>query len=308
MISGVSGSGWSRRRAEKQWQRELLREIRAIETTDEGPDGGRVTPVRGALPRPPRPSRRARREHREGLRPERRRTVTTLTVTASVIGALVLFNLGPGAVQVRQWLGFDDRIGTTVEADGSGEYAFLATRPGSDRPIAWSTCRPIEYVVNPDGAPDDWDDLVGDAVETMSKATGLVFEDLGTTDDRDFEGRFGPAGQPRPVLVGWADADEVDGLAGDVAGLAGPMSGGEGMFPTYVTGRVVLDREAFEDIESLPGAEVQQRAIVLHELGHLVGLDHVDDPTELMFATTRSTELGPGDLSGLAILGSGPCG
>jgi hypothetical protein len=301
MISGVGGSEWSRRRAEKQWQRDLLREIRALETTDDshdvGPDGGSVTPIRRAARRPRRVSG------------ERRRTFTTVTVTASIVVALVLFNLSPGAAQVRQWLGIgDERLGAAVDGGDSSAYAFLATGRGTDQPIGWSPCEPIDYVVNPDGAPDDWEDLVRDAVATISQATGLVFDDGGTTDDRDFEGRFSPGGSARPVLIGWADDDEVSGLAGDVAGLAGPMSRHNGIIQKYVTGRVVLDREAFEDIEGAPDGDRQKRAIVIHELGHLVGLDHVDDPTQLMYRSTVTTELGAGDRSGLAILGNTPCG
>ena len=272
-----------------------------METTDAGPDGGSVTPIRG---RPPRPRRR-RRVRRERVGTDRRRTVTTVLVTGAVVFALVLFNLSPGAAQVRRWLGIDDRLGAAVEGDGSGAYEFLATRTGTDRPITWSPCDPIEYVVNPDGAPDEWEDLLRSSVTAISKATGLVFSYEGTTDDRDFEGRFGPGGSARPVLVGWADADEVDGLDGDVAGLAGPMSRSDGIFEKYVTGRVVLDREAFDDIDDAR----EQRAIVMHELGHLVGLDHVDDPSQLMFKeNTGVTELGRGDRSGLAILGNGRCG
>lgn len=270
-----------------------------METTDEGPDGASVTPIRGGLPRPARRVRRARRQGGD-----RRRTVTTVMVTASVVFALVLFNLSPGAGQVRRWLGIDDRLVAAVDGDGRGAYEFLATRPGTDKPIAWSPCDAIEYVVNPDGAPDEWEDLLRSSVAAISAATGLVFSNEGTTDDRDFEGRFGPGGSPRPVLVGWADADEVEGLDGDVAGLAGPMSRDDGIFQTYVTGRVVLDSEAFDDI----GDARDQRAIVMHELGHLVGLDHVDDPTQLMYKeNTGVTELGRGDRSGLAILGNGRC-
>ena len=51
------------------------------------------------------------------------------------------------------------------------------------------------------------------------------------------------------------------------------------------------------------------QAIVDHEFGHLVGLDHVDDPGELMAEVNIGrTSYGPGDLEGLARLGAIPCG
>jgi hypothetical protein len=50
-------------------------------------------------------------------------------------------------------------------------------------------------------------------------------------------------------------------------------------------------------------------AIVLHEVAHVIGLGHVSEPMELMYAdNTGQVELGPGDREGLARLGSLPCG
>ncbi len=51
------------------------------------------------------------------------------------------------------------------------------------------------------------------------------------------------------------------------------------------------------------------RSTVLHELGHLVGLAHVADPSQLMYEDMRSevTSFQGGDIAGLARLGSGYC-
>jgi hypothetical protein len=50
------------------------------------------------------------------------------------------------------------------------------------------------------------------------------------------------------------------------------------------------------------------RAIVMHELGHVVGLAHVDDRGELMYADSVGQKtFGPGDLTGLGALGRGRC-
>ena len=51
------------------------------------------------------------------------------------------------------------------------------------------------------------------------------------------------------------------------------------------------------------------RGVIEHELGHVVGLDHVNDATQLMNPSETPTVTGyaAGDLSGLAILGEGQC-
>ena len=48
--------------------------------------------------------------------------------------------------------------------------------------------------------------------------------------------------------------------------------------------------------------------MLLHELGHVLGLDHVDNADELMNDDNLGlTAYGPGDLAGLRQLGNGPC-
>jgi predicted Zn-dependent protease len=49
--------------------------------------------------------------------------------------------------------------------------------------------------------------------------------------------------------------------------------------------------------------------VVLHEFGHLVGLDHVTDPSQLMYKqpTAHANGFEDGDRRGLALLSGGPC-
>ncbi len=74
----------------------------------------------------------------------------------------------------------------------------------------------------------------------------------------------------------------------------------------YVTGAIALDTEAFT------AATIEQRprtmeAIVLHEIAHVIGLEHGPEPSELMAARNNGqVELGPGDRQGRATLGSLP--
>jgi hypothetical protein len=68
---------------------------------------------------------------------------------------------------------------------------------------------------------------------------------------------------------------------------------------------VGLSRTWFAESLADPETAAVARGVVLHELAHLVGLDHVEDPAEV--ATSATVALGPGDRQGLAAVGAGAC-
>jgi hypothetical protein len=74
-----------------------------------------------------------------------------------------------------------------------------------------------------------------------------------------------------------------------------------------VTGTVVLDRAQLAEAARLDRGAV--RATVLHEVGHLVGLDHTADRTQLMFSEAQPDvrDFGGGDRRGLPTLGAQDC-
>ena len=113
-----------------------------------------------------------------------------------------------------------------------------------------------------------------------------------------------------PVLLAWTTPEQDPRLRGDTAGIAGSVPESTGMSGDlrYVTGIVVLDAPQFRDLLRQVAGWERARAIVMHELGHLVGLAHVEDPLELMGERNMiPLEFGPGDLQGLATLGNGSC-
>ena len=196
----------------------------------------------------------------------------------------------------------------------TGGFAFSALQPDGDGPVAYSPCRPIHYVVRPDGAPPGGPALIQAAVTRVSVATGLQFVDDGTT--REVPSADRKAYQPdvygsrwAPVLIAWSTAAESPELAGEVAGIAGSASVTRSGRSVYVTGSVTLDSDDIAVLDALPGTRATALGVVTHELAHLVGLDHVDEPTQLMYPTTSVTRTGAeaGDLAGLAALGSGEC-
>lgn len=198
---------------------------------------------------------------------------------------------------------------------GEGGYVFLARQADGTTPVAWDPCRPIHYVVRETGAPPDGDALLAAAIARVETATGLRFVDDGTTDEVPTLPQR-PEYQPQrygdrwaPVLVAWSDQDEVPMMAG-VLGRAGPATFDSGRpgGKRYVSGIVVLSRSGIAGLIGV-GKEGQAEGVVLHELGHLVGLDHSGDPGQVMFSESFSpySDYLAGDLRGLARLGAGPC-
>ncbi|MCZ3387822.1 MAG: matrixin family metalloprotease [Actinomycetia bacterium] len=205
----------------------------------------------------------------------------------------------------------------SITAPTDSNYAFVRTQPNSAEPVAFDPCRPIHYVVRPGGAPPGGMDLLHTAINNVSAATGLQFVDDGVTDEAPSELR--PNYQPdhygdrwAPVLISWSTPEEYGGLAGQVIGLTGsePVTTDDGQL-ALVSGHVTLDAEQTNDLltKTLLNGRSVVIATITHELGHLVGLAHVNDLNQLMYPTARPTTFtfGSGDLTGLAALGSGRC-
>lgn len=76
----------------------------------------------------------------------------------------------------------------------------------------------------------------------------------------------------------------------------------------FVTGAVQLDAAKLGALIGQPNGPQSVQAIILHEVGHLLGLAHVNDPTQLMYARgSLATDYALGDLAGLGRLGATTC-
>jgi hypothetical protein len=180
---------------------------------------------------------------------------------------------------------------------------------GADRPARWDPCKPIHYVVQTGWMPPGGRADLAASLGRLAKVSGLVFVDDGDTDELPTQHRA--AYQPKrygkrwaPLLIGWVPPDQTDlGLGHGVAGITvavaipGPKGG------SIVTGQLALDADHELPPGFGPGAT--EGEVLLHELGHAVGLGHVLDPTQVMYPQTTNSEsqYGAGDRAGLAALG-----
>ncbi|MFF0990956.1 peptidase [Kocuria nitroreducens] len=204
-------------------------------------------------------------------------------------------------------------LGTPPEVEDPGGYRFMDPPDPAQPMVAYDPCRPVHYVVRPDGGPPGGRQLIEEAVAEISAATGLRFVPAGTTTEAPAEQRapYQPERYGRqwaPVLVAWSDETEVPGLAGNVVGLGGSTARQAPGRPfVYVTGQVALDAPGLTQVLDHPDGAAHVRATIIHELAHVVGLAHVDDPTQMMHPAGGATVLSAGDRAGLSELGSGPC-
>ncbi|HEU5150466.1 MAG TPA: hypothetical protein VFU19_08215 [Iamia sp.] len=196
-----------------------------------------------------------------------------------------------------------------------GPYEFFYTEPDGD-PVAWDPCGPIRYVVNSRLAPEGAMAILDEAIARIEEATGLVFIDEGSTDEMAPVGdEVRPDSQPErygegwaPVLISWTDAmadPELDGAAGLASPTWREADSGE---QVYITGYVEMAGDYAAGLIAQGGRD-DVLGIMMHELGHLVGLGHVEPSDEVMTDDPNSTPSvwGDGDRVGLALVGRGEC-
>jgi hypothetical protein len=189
----------------------------------------------------------------------------------------------------------------------SRRYRFLLLQPDGVTPIRWNPCRPLHYRISlGDLVPADEVPRVRAAFAAVGAALGGVrFVDDGLTrvvpDTVDDAGRAGvdivfafalPGSGPTrsALLTGW------EAGRGGFAAVGVPGSSVER--PTH--GSVVIDAATWKGM-----TRHDRTVLYLHEIGHVVGLDHPADGRQIMSSGAYGlpARYQKGDLAGLAQLG-----
>ena len=188
------------------------------------------------------------------------------------------------------WVSTTGKFQPPSTARARGPHAFLVT-DSSGRPGRWNPCAPITWLFNAESSPPGGEEVVADAFGWLGSITGLSFRYGGRTTT-----------EPQPVLrdtiiVGWRR-----GIG--AAGIGGPVTVSTSRGFRHVSGAVQLNADLPLPAGWGSGA---WGPVVLHELAHVLGLDHVDDPEQLMYPVgSHQYDFASGDLAGLHRLGSAP--
>ena len=182
-------------------------------------------------------------------------------------------------------------------------YEFLNARR-----TRWDSCRVIRWTFNDSRAPRRGLDQVKEAVRRVRAATGLELEYVGKT-----EHQANPYGEHVPgaaVVVGWRSARTFRTYTGspDVVGLAGQKYDTgyrDAQGPVNRARQAGMILNASRELRGGFGRGVTWGEVLVHELGHVVGLGHVGSSKQVMHAMTTdyNANLGAGDLTGMRQVG-----
>lgn len=169
-----------------------------------------------------------------------------------------------------------------------------------DNRARWDACQVIGYRVNTRGAPARALRTVRRAIAQLHRASGLRFEYEGATRAIPFREDDGDGFSRSDLTIAWASARQVPLLKGGTIGWGGVF------WSSYeiVLGGISLERSA--DLSSQAGPGATWGNLLLHELGHAVGLDHVGATDQVMYPIIPFSpgRYAAGDLAGLAHQGA----
>jgi matrixin len=195
-----------------------------------------------------------------------------------------------------------------------GAFRFLERVGGA--PVRWDPCETITYAVNAAGATSPVRPDLREALRRVTRATGIQFRSVGTTRETFIRAyqrmRYEGVIRKAELILIWVDHDSYLGILERLndprpsIAFAKTMAGLFAHQDQYFGGIVVMDAGATATQGF--GYRYAHGSVLLHELGHIMGLDHVRDPDQLMYSGRHPNfsvrTFGRGDLEGLRRLGT----
>lgn len=208
------------------------------------------------------------------------------------------------------------RAGATVRMAATGTYQLMPVTLNSGKTVTarWNPCQTaVTYQVNLSGLPKKKRAAMLKTIKAsfvrLHAATGLTYRYKGTTTFVPTQENL--AAQPAEIVVAAVARSRTDfPMTSRSLGYGGVLwsswYGSQGEGAAVMRGYVVLEADAIQKLKSGFGKGLRQSNVILHELGHASGLEHVSSRKEQMYPTLTSASpsgYGAGDLAGLAKVG-----
>ncbi|MFY0408894.1 matrixin family metalloprotease [Solicola sp. PLA-1-18] len=203
-----------------------------------------------------------------------------------------------------------------VAALRADSTAWKSLFPGQD--LYWDGCATIGYRINTSGAPSWAAAQVREVLDEVSRRSGHTFAYRGTTTVVPDTGSVYPG--DTDLVLAWVKPGQSSLLGKDQAASAVAVGGilssqqvgvkADGTARRRADDGLVLMNREFSYQRGMAAAAPHYQTpagqVLLHEMGHVLGLDHVDNEQQLMNPVLLDGRpgLGAGDVAGMKAMGS----